>query len=149
VIRSGLACGHVLRAETEMNLALLVIAGESASSDGASLLSVVAIVIGTGVLVGVPLASPDARRKLGRWWRHLASRVEASLLDGSQAQDRAGRRQQLIDRKHATMGEIRMLQREIRSLEARGVDVSERNGRLRKLQSEHYRLRLEIDRTRP
>jgi hypothetical protein len=59
------------------------------------------------------------------------------------------RRQALIDRKHATMSEIRMLQREIGSLRARGVDVGDREARLERLQSEHYQLRLKIDRTRP
>lgn len=58
------------------------------------------------------------------------------------------RRQRLIDRKHATMGEIRMLQREITSLRRQGRDVRVQESRLRGLQSEHYRLRMEIDRSR-
>ena len=58
------------------------------------------------------------------------------------------RRQRLIDRKHATMAEIRSLQSEISSHQRRGIDVSGQEGRLQQLQSEHYRLRIEIDRTR-
>jgi hypothetical protein len=129
-------------------LALFLVAPEIASGDPASF-SAIWVVIGLLVLVAVALASPALRRSLGRGRRRVAAWFTAFLAGGPPAQDRSGQRQRLIDRKHATMSEVRMLQREIRSLEARGVDVGERHARLRKLQSEHYRLRLEIDRTRP
>lgn len=75
------------------------------------------------------------------WWRDLLRR-------GRSPDSTEDRRQNLIDRKHTTMGEIRMLQREIENMRRRGADVAAQRSRLERLQSEHYRLRMEIDRTR-
>lgn len=72
-------------------------------------------------------------------WIRRAFRSEADAED---------RRARLVDRKHQLEGEIRQLQRESRSRAARGEDVSDLEARITSLQSQHYQLRLKIDRTR-
>lgn len=73
------------------------------------------------------------------WLRRLFASIDGDPED---------RRARLVDRKHQMEGEIRQLQRESRARSARGEDVGGLEARIASLQSKHYQLRLEIDRTR-
>lgn len=58
-------------------------------------------------------------------------------------------RAELIERKHALEGEIRMLASEVEQRRARGAATAGAEGRLSRLRSLHYRTRQEIDRADP
>lgn len=58
-------------------------------------------------------------------------------------------RAELIERKHALEGEIRMVAAEVERLRARGVSAAGAEDRLARLRSRHYRTRQEIDRADP
>lgn len=87
-------------------------------------------------------ASVSIQTTLGRVWDWIRGLV------GGSDDDLADTRARLVTRKHALEGEIRSLQREARNLSARGEDVSVLESTISAKQAEHYRLRLEIDRTR-
>jgi hypothetical protein len=65
----------------------------------------------------------------------------------SHSRDAGGERQRLIDRKHAVATEIRQLRHDAQALRRRGASAEAIEARIRGLQSEHYRLRMAIDRT--
>ena len=52
----------------------------------------------------------------------------------------------LIERKHALEGEIRVLAAEVRRMRSRGIDVGSHESQLDRLRSEHHETRLAIDR---
>lgn len=56
-------------------------------------------------------------------------------------------RAQLIQRKHDLEGQIAGLRADLRRARRRGTDVARIEGELQRRQNEHYRIRLEIDRT--
>ena len=58
-------------------------------------------------------------------------------------------RVELVDRKHRLEGEINVLRGELRRLLKRGHDTAAVEHRLARAQQQHYRTRLEIDRTAP
>ncbi|MGI9606533.1 MAG: hypothetical protein ACR2P0_10385 [Acidimicrobiales bacterium] len=61
-------------------------------------------------------------------------------------QQRPGR-VELIQRKHRIAGEITMLSAEVRRLQESGRPAGAAEQRLARLRSDHYRTRLEIDRS--
>lgn len=58
-------------------------------------------------------------------------------------------RAKLIQRKHDLEGQIAGLTADVRRARQRGEDATAAEARLERLQSEHHRTRLEIDRTDP
>lgn len=73
----------------------------------------------------------------------------AALLADRGEHGRTPGRRELVERKHALEGEINGLRAELRTRRARNEDASDVEARLARLRDQHYRTRLEIDRTDP
>lgn len=79
----------------------------------------------------------------------VVAAAAAVLADRGAPGRRGPSRRQLVERKKALEGEIQGLHAEVRSRRGRDEDASDVEARLARLRDQHYRTRLEIDRTRP